>query len=185
MSNHPAPHHIAPEPSPAPIRQFKIKDFVLSVPDKYEVGHQLNANETEALNALRVENMRNNFYAMVKEALEANTATLEGLQAKFNDYESTYSFGVRRPRGQTISERSTPLYKEAFALAVDRIRKAYAAQGKSSRKIGAEAINELAHDLLSKKETATTKAIFEMAQVQLDGKAKLGNLVLQGLDKSE
>lgn len=85
---------------PGHLMLFKIRGLLFVISDPYGVGHRLSANEAQALNALRTENVRNNVTKFVDEALAgrvAITAEEEAkLQARIDAYASGYDFPLRR-----------------------------------------------------------------------------------------
>ncbi len=82
---------------------LRISKYQFEVSDPYSAGSVLTEGEAAALNALRAENIRNNCMGWVsaeREGLPAgellSSDVLSTLQARFTDYDSTYTFGARR-----------------------------------------------------------------------------------------
>lgn len=110
-----------------------INGIPMTVPVRYEEGHELNANEASALNQTYHENLRNNFAKRVQEAKDAagegNTVATEviaKLQSELDEYASSYEFGVRGGGGGPRD----PVASEAMELAREAVRNALKAKGK-------------------------------------------------------
>ena len=83
------------------VRVMRCQGFELSVAVPYAEGSVLQANEAEALNQTLTENLRNNFATRLRqrqdEAAQEGTTyepDMGELQAEFDEYVSTYEFGV-------------------------------------------------------------------------------------------
>lgn len=113
--------------------KFEVPEGVLA---QYAVGYTIaDEGEASALRQVKMENLRNNFAAKVRSALDqakqAGQDTLpddqiNALQNDFTNYAGEYKFGARtagEPR-----QRMDPLTKEMFALARDDFKKAYHAK---------------------------------------------------------
>jgi hypothetical protein len=107
-----------------------------TVEPRYAEGHVLNANEASALNQTFFENLRNNFANKAKEGAD---------QAAFDEYASSYQFGVRTGGGSR-----DPVETEAMNLARDAIKDLIKKQGKNISDYPAKAISEAAAKLLDR-----------------------------------
>lgn len=115
--------------NPAADHSLKIAGlhFSLSRPIPFHTGHVLTEAEASVLNQTWVENLRNNFAAKVKAAVDAIPAEektngipeglLTALQTEFNTYASTYTFGIRAPKAHVdpIEHLAQKIAKEAIS----------------------------------------------------------------------
>lgn len=113
------------------LRQITIQGLTFDVDDKYAEGHIVTANEANALNQTRAENLRNNFAGKVKEAKdevgegnELSEETVTALKEDFAKVRDEYEFGVRGG-GVRITD---PVQKEARRLATDQVHAAIKAK---------------------------------------------------------
>jgi hypothetical protein len=86
------------------VTTLNLNGYQFTISDPYAPGHPLTPEEAQALNALRAENIRNNFAKRhVAGAIEAASGALlslpqlRALQVQLDEYASTYSFGARKP----------------------------------------------------------------------------------------
>ena len=124
----------------------------------YEEGHVISANEAQALNQTRAENLRNNFASQVKKAVkEAEEAgaevDLEAVQAAFSEYDSEYVFGVRRS-----AVFQDPIAKEAHSLAMEAVKQALKARGHKLADFSKEQMDGLAAGLVEAHPEYTERA---------------------------
>lgn len=111
--------------SETPRSEITVAGQTFKVPQPYTAGHVLVAGEASALNQTYAENLRNNFAAKVKEAIEAGSFDADVFQGRFDDYAGEYEFGVRVGGGGRSSD---PVQAEAMNIARDLVRKALAKQ---------------------------------------------------------
>lgn len=109
-------------------------DFDFGAP-RYAAGHACTENEANALNQVRLENIRNNTASKIKAAaekasvapadvnLDADLGDGTTLRSLISAYADNYEFGLRSVR---TSEPVDPVEKEAIKLAKDTVRKALA-----------------------------------------------------------
>jgi hypothetical protein len=127
--------------------KFEVPEAVLA---KFTVGYTL-ATEGEAstMRQVLVENLRNNFANKVKKELNGSDTlsdeAAQRLQAEFNEYANSYSFGVRAV-GTGSGRITDPLEREMLKLAKDDIAKAFYAKHKERLK--GEQLTEAATKLL-------------------------------------
>jgi hypothetical protein len=117
--------------------------FTISAP--YTEGHQLTANEAAALNNLRGENIRNNFAARMKKAIEDKEPELG--QTELDDYDSKYQFGVRSA-GKLPQD---PVEKEAYKLAEAAVIRALKARNTKLKELPEGKLDELVLQTLEKR----------------------------------
>lgn len=106
--------------------KIRIGQYAFAVGTRYAAGDTLTANEADALNGLRAENIRNNVKKLVDRATAAlspgqllTPAELSELQDAVSAYARDYSFGERRePKGGI---RQTPFEQELRAVASERV----------------------------------------------------------------
>jgi len=108
---------------------------------RYAEGHQVNANEANALNQVRLENIRNNTASKIKAAatvqgVEPNAVNLDttmvtvgedsvSLRAAIQAYADSYKFSAR---AVSRAEPIDPVDREAERIAKEAIRSALAAK---------------------------------------------------------
>jgi hypothetical protein len=101
------------------VPKIRIKSIEFKLSDPYLPGHILNLAEAQALNALRAENIRNNFAKRI--TLGAiGPDELARLHTEIAQYDATYSFRLREPRTS-----SSAMHRESCQVARDHL----AAQG--------------------------------------------------------
>jgi hypothetical protein len=106
--------------------KIRIGQYAFSIGSPFASGHVLSANEAEAMNRLRAENIRNNVKKWVDQE-RARCAVgelltpdaLSELQDKISAYAASYQFGViGEPKGGL---RRTPFEQELRAVALERV----------------------------------------------------------------
>ena len=117
--------------------------FTIAAP--YSPGHVLNANEAAALNQLRAENIRNNFAAKMKKALEDNSGALG--QEALSAYDAVYQFGIR----QSGKVPQDPVEKEAWKLAEAAVIAALKQRGTKLKELPEGKLDELVEQTLEKR----------------------------------
>lgn len=100
--------------------KIRINQYAFELSEPFQTGHSLSANEAQALNSLRAENIRNNVAKRVREELailgDGELLSLEQikeLQALVDRHSERYRF----PSRHTASERLGPLEAEIKRLA--------------------------------------------------------------------
>lgn len=83
-------------------KTLRIQGYTFTIPQPFQLGHQLSEGEAQALNGLYSENISNNLRDEVKKVVEllgpgeVLSAEAEGmLQAKFDGYAANYRFETR------------------------------------------------------------------------------------------
>jgi hypothetical protein len=122
-----------------------IQGSMFTIAAPYAAGHQLNANEASALNQLRAENIRNNFAARMKKAVEDGQTELG--QDELSKYDETYQFGVRAA-GKLPQD---PVEKEAYKLAEAAVIAALKARGTKLKELPEGKLDELVLATLEKR----------------------------------
>lgn len=85
-----------------PRSTITIAGQTFKIPEPYGEGHSLNANEASTLNQTYAENIRNNMFNKIEEAVEASKKDggapldMTALQQLVDDYTADYEFGQRR-----------------------------------------------------------------------------------------
>jgi hypothetical protein len=103
--------------------QISIKQHAFAVRAPYSEGTVLTKAEAQALNGLRAENIRNNVFKLVAEAMSAvapgqvlPAAAQQELQEKITEYDLKYQFPQRQEqRGQS------PIEAEILVVATERV----------------------------------------------------------------
>ena len=125
--------------------QITIAGHAFTVPEgvlaKYAVGttHTLDEGTASTLQQVTCENLRNNFTSKVKKEANGGELTEEArksLQAAFDSYAASYSFGVRTRGERTVVD---PVEKEARKLAKAELSVAYKAR--HNEKLDAERLS--------------------------------------------
>ena len=122
-----------------------IQGQIFNIAAPYAEGHALNANEAAALNQLRAENIRNNFAARMKKAIEDKAPELG--QPELDAYDATYQFGVR----QAGKLPQDPIEKEAYKLAEQAVINALKARGTKLKELPEGKLDELVLATLEKR----------------------------------
>lgn len=130
------------------VRVMRCQGFELSVAVPYAEGSVLQANEAEALNQTLTENLRNNFATRLRqrqdEAAQEGTTyepDMGELQAEFDEYVSTYEFGVRR--AGTVRASADPVEREALKMAERQVKSAIQLKGYKIKDMPRERLAEL------------------------------------------
>lgn len=147
--------------------------FTLSNP--YEEGHVATAGEASQLNQVRHENIRNNFAAKVKEAVEAGNPDTAALQAALDAYDSTYQMGVRTRTGGG-GRVADPVTREARVIAKDALTAALKAKGKKISDVEAPVLKTTIDALLVKHPEWIEKARERVATRQAEAEAAAADL---------
>lgn len=140
-----------------------IAGQVYNVPNRYQEGHELTANEASALNQTYHENIRNNLAKRAKEG------SLD--QGQVDTYATDYQFGVRAAGGG--GERN-PVMTEAMNIARGIIKAALKRHGVKAE---SSAINEAAKKLIDRDEKIMELAKSRVAEQQAAASAELDALV--------
>lgn len=113
------------------LKTIQIAGVNFEAPFKYAAGHVLTEVEAKALNQTRFENLRNNFASTVKASVEGKEGAVAqaDLPAKFAEYEAAYDFATPGTGG--VSRTLDPIEKEARALAVELVKQALKAKGRT------------------------------------------------------
>lgn len=156
-----------------------ISGETFQVSKPYAEGHQLTANEASALNQTRIENLRNNFAAKVKDAKAAGAFDLPTFQAQFTALDSAYVFGVRSAGGGG-GPRLDPVEAEAMNIAREKVRAAIVKKGHKLSDVSAATITELA-----KKAVEANPSIRELAQARVTAAQNLADVDVGDLNESE
>ena len=131
--------------------KITIAGHTFVVPDRYEEGHELTANEAAALNQTYHENLRNNFAKKVDDK-KSNGAPIDDddvlaeLQSELDKYADEYEFGVRSGAGGVRD----PVLSEALRIAKDKIRDHLKRKGIKLKDVEAPKITEAARKLIEK-----------------------------------
>lgn len=113
---------------------------------RYVEGHTLSAIEAAVLNRTLAENIGNNFRQKVKDAEASPTGfDADEMQKSFDEYASTYEFGVRHTTGG--GTRRSPLEAEINRLATDAVKNAIRARG--LKNVAKEAIEAKVAEILA------------------------------------
>jgi hypothetical protein len=161
---------------------------------KYAEGHVVTANEANALNQVRLENIRNNTAAKIKKA--ADEAGVEpsavNLDAQFGDeagatlrsviqaYADNYEFGAR---AVARAEPIDPIEREAMKIAKETVRKALSAAGHKIKDLDPEKVQGL-YDAYAAKEETLKEAKRRVKLAESIG-AEAVDLSALGLDSPE
>ena len=122
-----------------------IQGQIFNIAAPYAEGHSLTANEAAALNQLRAENIRNNFAARMKKAVEDKQPELG--QPELDAYDASYQFGVR----QAGKLPQDPIEKEAYKLAESAVISALKARGTKLKELPEGKLDELTLATLEKR----------------------------------
>lgn len=116
----------------AEAKVLTIQGVEFNAPVPYAAGHVLTENEARHLNQTYHENVRNNFAKTVKASLEGaeGSTPRDQLQAKFDEYASTYSLDQVRSVGTGASRTLDPIEKEALSIAKDMVKAVLEKQGR-------------------------------------------------------
>lgn len=172
-----------------PRSQIVVAGASLTIARPFAEGHQLTANEANAMNQLLAENARNNFASTVQRAIceavgadkwsdlsaeqkESGAANVDtgALQGQFDSYVGTYEFGVRSSGG---GQPADPVEREALRVAKDAVIRSLKAKGYNIKEVKAAQITELAKQALAddekgKKLRTIAKKIVDTANSVVD-----------------
>lgn len=157
-----------------------IAGLIFSMTNPYAPGHVCTAGEASQLNQVRHENLRNNFAAKVRAAVEAaetagtdvDTATL---QAELDEYDSKYQMGVRQ-RGAGGGRVVDPVAREARSIAKDMLNNALKKKGKKVGDLSAELLKEKIDEILAKYPNITEAAKQRVAERQAIAEQELDDI---------
>lgn len=164
-----------------PRSDIKIQDIIFSCPRPYAEGMTLTAGEAQALNQTFAENIRNNTAALVKQRNElqekadrgedvngSKVKTDEELKEEFEEYATTYQFGVRSARGVTVS--ANPVEREARRIAMEQIKNALKAKNISIKSVDDEKMEALVSQLAGQEAVLTEarRRVESIKDVSLD-----------------
>lgn len=133
----------------------KIQRIEVSLPAPYQAGHQLRANEADALNAYYVNSVRNAVAPSVKNVLEKSGALdkdgnidtskvdNKAVQKVVDDFVADYDFG------QGGGGRTDPVHHEAMEIARGLIRDAIVKKGGKVSDYPAKQVTDKAKELLA------------------------------------
>lgn len=143
------------------------------VEPRYAEGHVLTANEASALNQTYFENLRNNFAGKAKEGAD---------QSAFDEYVSSYQFGVRSAGGSR-----DPIESEAMELARESVRDAIKRVGKKISDYKAAAISTAAEKLLAGPKGAEFRVLAKQRVEQMRAAAsnEIDSDLLGALDEAQ
>lgn len=154
-----------------PRDELTINGKVVNVPQPYNEGHVLTANEASVLNQTLKENLRNNFAGTMKKLAEEGK-TDEEIQAAFDEYAAGYAFGVRRV-GSGESRTVDPVVKAARVIAREKVKAAITAKGIKLKDVPAEQIATLVQKLIDK-----DASIMDAARAQVEAAKSVGAAAL-------
>lgn len=156
-----------------------IAGHSFSVPNRYEEGHELTANEASALNQTYHENLRNNFAKKVESAKNGADRVpdekLADLQTELDKYAEDYEFGVRTGGGGTRD----PVMAEAMRIAREKIFEHLKKKGKKRKDIESSAITEAAKKLIDKTPAILALAKQRVEETQAAAASELDSVVAQ------
>lgn len=150
-----------------PRKEITVQKTPFSVIAPYAEGHALTETEANVLNQTLAENIRNNFAATVKKAVEEaggdpSAINVKDLQKQLDAYTAEYKFGVRRAGGGG-SRVMDPVEKKSMEIARSKVREFIKSKSIKVSTVPAAKITELAKELIEK-----TPAITEEAKRQIE-----------------
>lgn len=147
-----------------PRTEITIQGATFVAPEPYAEGHTLTANEAAAMNQLFHENLRNNFAAKVKAALESVGGAVDqldqdSLQSEFDAYATSYEFGARRAGTRVPAD---PVGREAVKIARKMIADALKAKGIKKDQLPEGRYDEMLEQLAKREDVvASAKSVVE------------------------
>lgn len=147
-----------------PTGSFIIQSKTFNIPRPFAEGHACTASEAGVLNQTLAENIRNNFAANVKKAVEDESFDQAKMQGELDEYLESYDFGVRKGRGP-----ADPVEREALNIAKDIVKNALREKGHKLADVATEDINRLAEKLVAEQPEITKEA-----KRRVDQRSKLG-----------
>lgn len=158
--------------------EIMIAGHMFKVADRYEEGHELTANEANALNQMRRENIRNNLAKKVEEKKNGkekveDDAVLAALQTEIDDYAEDYEFGVRVGGGVTRD----PVMREAMRIAREKVEENIRAKGRKLKDFEASAITGAARKLVETRPAILELAKQRVAEIQAVAAAELDDIL--------
>jgi hypothetical protein len=141
--------------------QITIQKQLFTVPQPYVEGHTLSAVEASVLNQTFAENLRNNFAAQMKRALE-ETPPKDLTQTDLDAYAANYKFGVRGGGPRAFVD---PVAREATKLAEATIRAAIKRKKEKDSSFDPKSISDENFDELVQSLLAQDSTIMEQAKI--------------------
>ena len=144
-----------------------IAKQVFSVYTPFNEGDVLSAAEASALNQTFGENMRNNFSAKVKKAVEDGDLDVSAVQTALDEYMLAYVFGQRKSRGTGAAIDRTPrdpIGTRALELAREAVRRKIRELGGSLKDYPAKDISERARKAVEANPKFRSTAEAQLAQ---------------------
>lgn len=123
-----------------------IQSTQFTIPAPYLAGHTLTEVEAGVLNQTYAENIRNNFAAKIKKAIEDKTPVPD--QAALDAYAAAYQFGVRPSGGPRVVR--DPVESEARRMASKALNDALKAKGIKVKDMSDEQYEDLLAKALDK-----------------------------------
>lgn len=157
------------------------QSFELATP--YVAGHVLNEAEAKTLNQVRIENVRNNRAAAVKEAFESgDEEKIAAVRAAVAEYDASYVFTLAGAGAQRVTR--DPVEREAYAMAKEFV-KAHLAKSNRTIKMVPEGMTE--EDWKAKLEenyekVAGSEAVLAEARKAVAAKAKRMDKLAESID---
>lgn len=150
-------------PGDATPTAIKVQGIMFPVTARYAEGHVLTAQEALTLNQTLFENLRNNFAAHIRKAVEAKAkaeGTPEGespspftadelndLQVKFAEYAASYTFSAPRATRAPVD----PVEREMRAIAKERVVAALTAKNISQKALPEGKMDEYITSLIERR----------------------------------
>lgn len=159
------------------MQQITIQGHEFTAPTPYVEGHALKPNEAKVMNQVLAENLRNNFAAKVKKALNGSETLSEGqlaeLQAAFDEYAASYEFSGES-RGPSAPK--DPYDAEARKIASALLRTHLAKSNTKVKDLPEGHFDNLVVQLVEKRED-----IREEAKARVDRAKAFAQVALEGL----
>lgn len=163
-----------PASAASPTISFQKGAYIFPVTHPYSAGHVLTAEEAQALNQTRSENLRNNFAGTLATATkDGATPDLTELASKFAEYDASYVFsGKRAPRAP-----ADPIGAVAYRLAKTDFMAAFKAKNMNPKDLGNDKI-----DAAVKRLVETKPAYMEEAKRRHESGKNLALFALDALE---
>lgn len=159
--------------APATSGTITIQGLEFSVDYPYKAGTiDLTPGEASALNQTRAENLRNNFAAQIKRALDEYRETnkipeteelsstvldKDELDKDFAEYAKAYEFGVRNLGGGGRIP-TDPVEREAYKIATEKVREALKARNVKLTSVSKEQMSDMVEAVIAKYPDITEEA---------------------------
>ena len=153
--------------SETPTTNMTVQGEIFKIAQPFSEGHACLKNEAASLNQSLVENARNNFAKLVKQAKEDDTFDQAKMQAELDAYMETYEFGARGGRSAL-----DPITKAAMEIAKNIVKNALREQNFKIADVDPADITRLAEDVI-----VENPDIRKAAKKQVDERAKIGATV--------